>query len=179
VLHGEKVILRARLDEDIAVLDAGLYADVAEYNRTATWPWRPIPPGSAQSHYQVSDDDRHAKFSVVEAGSGELAGDGVLWGIDRHNRFAHVGLSLLPGFRGKGLGIDVVRVLCRYAFVTLGLHRVQLETLADNDAMIRTAERVGFRLEGRNREAAWVNGGFADEVVYGLLVGEWRQAGDA
>jgi RimJ/RimL family protein N-acetyltransferase len=176
MLRGQKVILRPRHEEDVPLLEASLYADVAEFSRASGRPWQPIPPGSPDSMYRMGDgkDDRLAIFSVVDEASGDLAGDCLLWSIDRHNRSTHLGLSLLPGFRGKGLGIDVVRVLCRYAFEILGLHRVQLETLADNEGMIRTAERAGFQLEGRSREAAWVNGEFADEVVYALLVSEWR-----
>ena len=121
----------------------------------------------------VDSSDEFARFSVVELTSGELAGDAVLWGIDLHNRVAHVGLSLRPTFRGRGLGTDVVRVLCRYAFEVRGLHRVQIDTLAGNDAMITAAIRAGFTREGTLRHSAWVSGDFADEVILGLLASEW------
>jgi RimJ/RimL family protein N-acetyltransferase len=49
---------------------------------------------------------------------------------------------------------------------------LQVETLADNAAMIRAATRSGFVPEGTLRRAAWVNGDFADEVVLGLLATE-------
>jgi RimJ/RimL family protein N-acetyltransferase len=52
-------------------------------------------------------------------------------------------------------------MLCHYAFATLGLHRLQLETLGDNHAMIRIAERVGFSGEGILHQSAWVTGRFA------------------
>jgi RimJ/RimL family protein N-acetyltransferase len=179
MLHGDKVALRARLASDIPILDADLYADVAAWSRTDTRPWRPIPPGSADSPFQASrlDSDLVDRFSVVELASGELAGDAVLWGLDHHSRAAHIGLSLRAQFRGKGMGIDVVRVLCRYGFVTRGLHRLQAETLADNDAMIGAALRAGFVEEGRLRRSAWVNGVYADEVIFGLLADEWRRDG--
>jgi RimJ/RimL family protein N-acetyltransferase len=67
----------------------------------------------------------------------------------------------------------VIRVLCHYGFVVLGLHRLQLETLADNAAMIAAATRCGFTLEGTLRRAAWVTGEFLDEIVMGLLADEW------
>jgi RimJ/RimL family protein N-acetyltransferase len=51
---------------------------------------------------------------VVELATGELAGHAELWGMDLHNRNAHLGLALRPAFRGKHLGTDTVRVLCRY-----------------------------------------------------------------
>ena len=39
--------------------------------------------------------------------------------------------------------------------------------------MIAAATRAGFVPEGTTRGAAWVGGGFADEVILGLLAAEW------
>lgn len=103
----------------------------------------------------------------------ELVGDALLWGIDTHNRVAHLGISLRPAFRGRGLGSDTVRVLCQYGFEVRGLHRLQIETLASNAAMLAAAARAGFTREGTLRRAAWVTGQFADEAILGLLAEEW------
>jgi RimJ/RimL family protein N-acetyltransferase len=86
---------------------------------------------------------------------------------------AHLGLGLRPAFRGRGLGTDVVRALCEYGFTVRGLHRLQVETLASNAAMIHAAERAGFVREGTLRRAAWVTGEFLDEVILGLLAADW------
>jgi RimJ/RimL family protein N-acetyltransferase len=53
-------------------------------------------------------------------------------------------------------------------------HRLQIETLADNAAMIAAATRAGFAREGTLRGTSWVDGAFADEAVLGLLAAEWR-----
>jgi RimJ/RimL family protein N-acetyltransferase len=177
MLRGEVAGLRARHDGDVAVLQAELYDDVETRVSADSRPWRPVPPGSAASPFQVSGQDQDtAVFSVVQLDSGELAGEALLWGIDRHNRTAHVGISLRPAFRGHGLGTDAVRVLCRYGFAILGLHRLQAETLAGNSAMIAVATRAGFIQEGSLRGSAWVNGQFADEIILGLLAAEWHPA---
>ena len=173
--------LRAQQDSDIEVFEAELLNDVETRMRSDSRPWRPVAPGSADSPYRGrgprDDHSETVMFSAVELATGELAGDALLWGIDLHNRNAHIGISLRPAFRGKHLGTDIVRVLCRYGFAVRGLHRLQVDTLADNDAMIGAATRAGFVLEGTLRQCAWVNGGFADEVVLGQLATEWRPAG--
>jgi RimJ/RimL family protein N-acetyltransferase len=180
MLRGEKVALRARHEADIPVLHAELYEDVVTRSRADTDPWRPIPPDPALSPFRVGEPRNEvAPFSVVELGGGDLAGAAVLWGIDAHNRLAHLGLSLRPAFRGRGLGTDVVRVLCRYGFKVRGMRRLQIETLADNAAMIGSATRVGFVPEGRLRAAAWVAGEIVDEVILGLLVTDAAWAGPA
>lgn len=173
MLRGETAGLRARHDSDIPVLHAELYDDVATRVRADSRPWHPIPPGAASPYQVTGKDDRAACFSVVELATGHLAGEALLWDIDLHNRTAHIGISLLPAFRGRRLGTDVVRVLCRYGFAIRGLHRLQAETLADNAAMIEAAGRAGFTREGTLRRAAWVNGEFVDEVILGLLATEW------
>jgi RimJ/RimL family protein N-acetyltransferase len=174
MLSGELAGLRARQDSDIPVLQAELYDDLATRMRADSRPWRPIPPGSPASPYVVTGEANDAAvFSVVRLATDELAGEALVWGIDLHNRTGHVGISLRPAFRGQGLGIDAVRLLCYYGFAVRGLHRLQAETLADNAAMIAAATRAGFVPEGTLRGSAWVDGGFADETILGLLAAEW------
>jgi RimJ/RimL family protein N-acetyltransferase len=174
VIRGELAGLRARHDSDVPVLHAELYEDVATRIRADSRPWRPVPPASPASPYAAGGPaDDVAAFSVIRLADQELAGEALLWGIDRHNRAAHVGISLRPAFRGQGFGIDTVRLLCYYGFAILGLHRLQIETLADNAAMIATATRAGFTHEGTLRRSSWVGGTFADEAILGLLAPEW------
>jgi RimJ/RimL family protein N-acetyltransferase len=175
MLRGAKIALRAKLDADVAVLHAELYDDVVTRSRGDSRPWGPIAPNSPASPFAVREpNDQVASFAVVELASDELAGEALLWNIDAHNRSAHLGISLRPSFRGRSLGTDVVRVLCEYGFSVRGLHRLQVDTLRDNAAMIRSATKVGFTLDGTLRRSAWVMGEFLDLVVLGLLVDEWR-----
>ena len=175
MLRGGKIGLRARHDDDIPVLEAELHGDVANASRAAAGPWRPITPGSKHAQFVVDDTEEGSiPFSVVESAGGTLIGAATLWGIDTHNRSAHLGLGLLPTSRGKGYGTDVVAVLCHYGFVVRGLHRLQIDTLSDNTPMMRSAERNGFVREGVLRSSAWVMGEFLDEVLLGLLARDWK-----
>ena len=181
MLRGEIVGLRAQQDSDIEVFETELLNDAETRMRSDSRPWRPVAPGSPDSPYREQaprgDQSATVPFSAVELATGELVGNALLWGIDLHNRNAHLGISLRPAFRGKHLGTDIVRVLCRYGFAIRGLHRLQVDTLADNDAMIGAATRAGFVLEGTLRQEAWVNGSFADGVILGQLASEWPPAG--
>jgi RimJ/RimL family protein N-acetyltransferase len=176
MLRGDKVGLRARHEADIPVLHAELYEDVTTWSKADFRPWRPLSPESMESVYRAGDaGDQIARFSVVELSGSALAGEAALWGIDPHQRMAHLGLSLRPAFRGRGLGTDIVRVLCGYGFMVRGMHRLQIETLSENEAMIRAAIRVGFVREGTLRRSVWVNGVFVDEAILGMLADEWRK----
>ncbi|MEU3603017.1 GNAT family protein [Streptomyces sp. NPDC006798] len=180
MLKGAKVGLRARHEEDIPVLLAELYNDVVNGSRSEGSPWRPLVPGTKDPRLVGDDsDDKCVRFSVVELEGGNLVGTATFWGIDTHSRSAHIGIGLLPEARGKGYGTDVVAVLCHYGFTVRGLHRLQIETLADNTAMLRSAERNGFVREGVLRSSAWVLGEFLDEVLLGLLAQDWKPDRDA
>ncbi|MER8046697.1 GNAT family protein [Streptomyces sp. NPDC094032] len=176
MLRGDRIGLRARHEEDIPILRTELFDDVVNASRTEIGPWRPLAPDTKDPRLVVDDThERTVAFSVVELDGGTLVGSAELWGIDTHNRNAHLGVALRPSYRGKGYGSDVVDVLCHYGFVVRGLRRLQIETLADNAPMLRVAERGGFVREGVLRSSAWVMGEFLDEVLLGLLVQEWRQ----
>ena len=177
MLRGELTLLRARRDDDARILHADLYEDPEAWVRSDTRPWVPVPFGPGSPHWPGEEAPAAtdpAVFAVAELATGELAGEAMLWGIDLHNRCAHIGISLRPAFRGRGLGADTVRVLCRYGFALRGLHRLQLETLTDNHAMIAVAVRLGFTREGTIRGSSWVNGGFTDDVIFGLLAAEFN-----
>jgi RimJ/RimL family protein N-acetyltransferase len=174
MLRGERVGLRARQGSDIPILMAELYNDVTTRSRADSRPWVPISPEGKHQPYDIeSPSPTAACFSVVDLETDQLVGEALLWGIDLHNRLAHIGLSIRPGFRGKGLSVDIVRVLCHYGFVVRGLNRLQIDTLADNQAMRRAAESAGFVLEATLRRSAWVTGAFVDEVAFGLLASEY------
>jgi RimJ/RimL family protein N-acetyltransferase len=180
MLSGELTGLRARTSDDADILHRELYEDVEDWIRASNRPWVPIAPGPGSPYAAPEPEEERrgpipdaAEFSIVELFSGELAGQVGLWGIDEHNRMAHVGVELRPSFRGRGLGADAVRVVCRYGFALRGLHRLQLETLFDNRAMIAVAEKVGFTREGTTRGSSWMNGRFLDDVIFGMLADEF------
>ncbi|GAA1223010.1 hypothetical protein GCM10009665_11580 [Kitasatospora nipponensis] len=176
-MRGTLIGLRARHEDDVPILHHELYEDVPTRAAADTRPWVPVPAGSDQSPFAVTAPNPDvAFFSIVLLETGELAGEALLWGIDTHNRVAHLGLALRPAFRGRGLGTDTVRVLCEYGFAVRGLRRLQLETLSGNGPMVAAARGAGFVHEGTLRSAAWVYGAVADEVLYGLLAEEWKPA---
>jgi RimJ/RimL family protein N-acetyltransferase len=63
-----------------------------------------------------------------------------------------------------------------YAFTELALHRVSARVLADNARAIRCYEKCGFAIEGRERQAALVEGEWHDDLIMGILEPDWRRA---
>ncbi|MGI8680585.1 MAG: GNAT family N-acetyltransferase [Mycobacteriales bacterium] len=175
MLRGELVALRPVRRDELPTL----YAWRQDLDLTAwtdTEPWVALSYDEWSKRWDEPTSPKVAFFGVQEgvADDGRLVGTCKLWGIDEYNRNAHIGIKLgAESDRGKGFGRDALALLVRYGFWYRGLHRLQLETFADNTAMRRCAERVGFTEEGRLRESGWAAGRFGDDVIYGLLATEW------
>jgi RimJ/RimL family protein N-acetyltransferase len=183
MMIGESVLLRPRVRDDVAVLYRLAASDPVLHQRTANGPWVPRSLEHELARYDAElvdpPDPLHVRFTVearVAAGRvahGDVVGEASLWDVDLHHRSAHLGLSLLPEARGLGLGTDVVRLLCDYAFRVRGLHRLSCETLASNGAMLHAAESAGFVREGQLRASWWTDDGWDDDILLGLLRDDW------
>lgn len=58
------------------------------------------------------------------------------------NREASLGVAFLPGHTGQGYGQEALRFAAEYAFEELGLHRLVLQTRADNQSALNCYEKV-------------------------------------
>jgi len=70
---------------------------------------------------------------------------------------------------GQGIGEDVVRTLCKYAFEEMNLFRIWLECNPEFATVVRCYEKVGFVKEGLLRKAYFRHGAFHDTCIMGLL----------
>ena len=81
---------------------------------------------------------------------GELAGAAFLYDVREAGRKARLAIGMYaPQFLGRGLGREAMRLVLRHAFGTLGMHRVDLLVLDDNDRAIAAYRACGFVEEGR------------------------------
>ena len=78
--------------------------------------------------------------------------------------------------RGKGLASEVAKLVLRYGFSDLGLHRVYLSVFAYNRAAIRSYERAGFEIEGIARDEFLDErtGRYEDVVWMAAIKEEWE-----
>ena len=79
-----------------------------------------------------------------------------------------LGMSLLPAWRGRGLGERLIRQTLEAARA-FGFSRVELTVRHDNARAQALYRNVGFEVEGRKRRAVLVDGVFYDLVVMALL----------
>lgn len=71
--------------------------------------------------------------------------------------------------RGRGIGTAAAKLMLKYCFEELKLHRVFLRVYADNEQAVRSYEKAGFVREAYLRDDVYVGGRFRDIVLMGVL----------
>jgi [ribosomal protein S5]-alanine N-acetyltransferase len=84
-----------------------------------------------------------AGFAIVDAASGELAGNIAAHRSDGDR--ADVSYWVAPGFRRRGLASDALTQMCAWIGAHWHVQEIVLWTHADNTASQRAAEKAGFR----------------------------------
>jgi RimJ/RimL family protein N-acetyltransferase len=113
-------------------------------------------------------------FTIRTLADDRLIGLIGLYTIFWLHREAFMGINIGErAYWGKGYGTDALRVLLRYGFEELNLQRISLSVLEGNERAMRSYEKCGFRLEGRERHAWAYDGRRWDEIFMGLLREEW------
>lgn len=168
MLEGKNLRLRRATAGDVeARLSLGSHAEIVEMFGASRDAVRPLTREGAARWVQRLIDHPHAW--VIEA-HGRLIGEIRLDNVDLHDRHASMAIGILdPSLLGRGLGSEAILLLLRHAFTDLRLHRIGIRVLAYNRRAIRAYEKCGFVIEGREREAAFVNGAWHDDMIMGLL----------
>ena len=170
MLRGERVVLRPFRPDDVEPLWRAKLEPL-KWAQTSASPLVPVTLDEHKARYAEPGTPETVQFAVDL--DDVLVGRALLFHVDELARSGEVGLALLPDFQGRGLGKDVLRVLLGYGFRSRNLHRLHLQTLASNEAGLRCYRAVGFVEEGRQREAAWLEGRYDDVVLMSVLRPEW------
>lgn len=170
MLKGEFVGLRAVEQADLSTLLA--WRNQPEFRRYFR-EYRELGSDQQQSWYEqtVLRDPATRMFSIIDLASGRLLGACGLcyihW-VDRNGDFSiYIGADDL--YIDERLAPDAARLMIRYGFEELGLHRLWSEIYHFDTAKQRLFETLGFQLEARFRESHWTEGAWHDSLIYGLL----------
>ena len=108
-------------------------------------------------------------FQAVMLSGGKLAGVVGHHQIDWRNRATALGYWVGEEFQRRGLVTAACRRLVGHSFDVLGLHRVEIRCAVENHRSRAIPERLGFRFEGRFRDAEWLYDHWVDHAVYARL----------
>jgi ribosomal-protein-alanine N-acetyltransferase len=176
-LHGNDVLLRPWRDSDAASIVAAA-TDPTSRHWLGTLP-EPYGEDTALRFIRESEchhaDGTGLYLAAATSDDGPAIGSFSLMGGSTAFDTAEVGYWVHPGWRGRGVATEAVRLLVRHSFIPLedgglGLRRLTLYAATDNIASQRVAEKVGFVYGGTQRAATRLGDGrYADLAAYDLL----------
>ena len=172
----ELVTARLRLDALRQDDAAALFAYRADPEVGRYQGWRPVDPAdaghfiSSQSALTAPVQCRWFQRAIRHRDDGALIGDLGLCLCDAQVEF---GITLAPTAQGKGYAREALHALFGWLFGELDVHRVYASVDPRNAPSVALLQAMGMRQEAHFRESLWFHGEWVDDVVFGLLAGEW------
>ncbi|WP_267421012.1 MULTISPECIES: GNAT family N-acetyltransferase [unclassified Curtobacterium] len=162
--------------------DSSALAELQVLNRAYLSPWEPTRSEEFFTDAGQRADvdaalDRHdrgdaAPFIILDD-NGAVVGRLTLSGIVRGAfQSCAMGYWVAQERTGRGLATDAVATALTYAFATLGLHRVQDETLLGNKPSQRVLQRNGFQQFGLAPKYLKIAGEWQDHLMFQRLTDE-------
>lgn len=107
---------------------------------------------------------------ICEIGSDRPVGSVYIRDVDHTHQKAEYGIFIGEAdARGKGYGTAAAKLMIRYCFEEMKLHRLFLRVYADNHQAIKSYEKAGFEREALLRDDVCIEGNYRDIVLMGIL----------
>lgn len=175
LLEGRTCYLRILTEED-----ARAFTDLLIANKAY---WTVFEPRHEASYYTVSvqrdkireslyqmRDRREYNFGIFDAETSRLIGHISLYSIKRLPfSSGFVGYSIDERETGRGVATEAVRIITRFAFQTVSLHRVEAFVSPRNIGSVKVLENAEFVREGLLRQLLYINGVWEDHYMYAML----------
>jgi RimJ/RimL family protein N-acetyltransferase len=177
LLTGELVRLSS-LDAQTFAEAVSRWSHDSEYFRLlGTEPSRPYSIQATKEWFEANlgkNELTNFEFGIRTLEGDQLIGETGLMGRNWIHGDMFVGIGIGEReFWSKGYGSDAMRLILRFAFRELNLHRVSLDVFEYNQRAIRSYEKVGFVMEGRARQFLHREGRRWDLIYMGILREEW------
>lgn len=124
--------------------------------------------GFIKAMLSLPEEKRELTFTIQY--NGKFVGLAGFRDTDKANLKTEIGYWLSEHYQKRGIVTQSVAALCRLVFDEIGLNRIQIRCATGNIASKNIPKRLGFTLEGVERDGELLTGGlFTDLEVYSLL----------
>jgi RimJ/RimL family protein N-acetyltransferase len=182
LFEGERVRLAPHDPDKDAEVESRWTHDPEYMRLVSADPVRPLSPGQIKKKYEEAGKDASRQsqnrfsFAVRMRADDRLIGVVRLDRIEWNNGAGWLALGIgAAEDRGQGYGTEALRLILRYAFDELNLHRLSASTFEYNTGALRFLERAGFAIEVRRRQAIQREGRRWDDLFLGILREDWER----
>ncbi len=170
---GEKIYLRPLTEEDTQmvvswrnskrVMDNFIYRTPLTYESHLKWFREKVETGEVVD-FIVCDKENDMPLGCV-----------YLQHFEKENRKAEIGIFLGEDRAfGRGIGKEACRLMVKYGFEELKLHKIISRVLSFNEASVKTHEAAGFVKEALFKDDVFVEGKYLDVIFLGVINPEER-----
>ncbi|MGH9874982.1 MAG: GNAT family N-acetyltransferase [Pyrinomonadaceae bacterium] len=171
-LIGEKILLRVPTRKDRAAFVA-LNRASKRFHRGLVSP--PLTPEQFAAFLKRSNTDTSICVLVSLVTDGSIIGAISVSQIFRSGfQSAYLGYYIGAQYADQGHMTEALKLMVRYAFKDLKLHRLEANIQPGNVASIALVKRAGFRLEGYSPRYLKVCGRWRDHERWAITVEEWK-----
>ena len=181
MLNGSKVTLRPVTKSDVEYMTK--WMSDTEVTRYVT-PYLPITEMAEEKYVEglslnTSGSIAYFMIDAIETPQNKPIGAIEIGDINTSNHSGSFGISIgEKDYWSKGYGTEATKLIIRYGFEQLNLHRISSVVFSFNERSLRLHTKVGFIQEAIRREAWYRDGEYHNEVLFGLLRSDWQEMKD-
>ncbi|SEQ28984.1 Protein N-acetyltransferase, RimJ/RimL family [Virgibacillus subterraneus] len=127
----------------------------------------------SENQLKVINGIKNAENStiLVAEKDNELVGYLIVIGgnAQRNKHSAYIVIGILKGYRGKGIGKQLINKLEQWA-VNQNVSRLELTVVTKNEGALSLYKNLGFEIEGTKRNSLLLNDEFVDEYYMSKLL---------
>lgn len=127
----------------------------------------------AQYHLPPPGDDS-ARLFIIQAKGKAVGLLAARWPYGHRTPVELVGAVADERDRGQGMGTDALITLLHYLFDSQPVTRLSIRCAVGNKPARRWLERLGFKLDGIERELFFFGGAFQDIALYGMTRADYE-----
>jgi RimJ/RimL family protein N-acetyltransferase len=124
--------------------------------------------------YESLTERKDKQYLIASTDEVDILGVVRMDEIDQINRSIRIGCDIVPKYRAQGNGSKVLNCILKYCFHFLNMHRVWLVVAEYNEIGIHLYSKLGFKKEGRYRDAIYRNGKFNHCLIMSMLETEYK-----
>lgn len=173
VLAGKLVFLRPP-----ALADRKEYMVLLKKSlRASRWVGNPFTRKRPFADYiRPSKNGEYFRFFICRNEDRRIAGSIGLFLIERKSlQSGTTGYMVGAPYVRRGYATEALKLILRFAFRTLKLHRIEANIQPGNVASIALVKRAGFKREGYSPRYLKIRGQWCDHERWAILVEDWRK----